>query len=462
MKKPLSILRFMVRRLLTLLSIAIKALCFVPILLFMVWFNYTVDISGLFQGELAPREICNLLLEGKTVANYDQMDERAVLELYVQNLSKEQVPTTLAIGSSRVMQLTKEIAGDASFFNAGMSGAGLMDVINAFYLFDRADKLPQTLIFEVDPWLFNGVSSQDLNKRADSELFAEFLQLCLGRDTGYEAPNQLEHWKALLDPSYFQGNVRYFLKQKQEQAAAGSQASDSPFFAVDMSQIDDLSYTVKRPDGSIYYQKDFRNWTYDQMMAEVLAQAGTIQQMHGFDSMDPYWTQIFEEFVAYVQSRGVKVIFLLTPYHPFVLKHVANNPQGLEGFFQVEPWLRQFAQEHNIPLYGSYHASRVGIQEWLFFDGIHCKGEALRLMFPGVEAALQGQQTAYQQEYLNRYGKEYPALVEQATVGTTADCLVVDENWFLQAQADTGLGTPYAADFDQDAIEAQTSQGDSP
>ena len=167
-------LRWLVRRIGTLLAIFIKFAAFLPILIFMVWFSYKVDISGLFQGELAPRQVANLLLEGQSVSHYEQMDERQVLKVYAQNLTPEQTPDTLAIGSSRVLQLNQGLAGSDSFFNAGVSGAGLMDVMNIFYLFDRADRLPKTLIFEVDPWLFNGVSYDDLNNRADKELFQEF------------------------------------------------------------------------------------------------------------------------------------------------------------------------------------------------------------------------------------------------------------------------------------------------
>lgn len=432
------------RQLLTFVLILVKFLVLVvPVLVFMVWFSYKVDISGLFQGELAPREVANMLLNGDTVSNYDQMDERQVLKLYVQNLSEEQVPETLALGSSRVLQLTKEIVGTDSYYNAGLSGAGVMDIMNAFYLFDQADKLPKNLIIEVDPWIFNGTSADDLNRNADHDLFAEFLKNGLHIDSDYTAPDTTARWKALFDPAYFQGNVKYYLKQKNSNTSTNKDGSEIPFHAV-TGDFETLDYAIKRPDGSIYYPVEFRTWSYEQVMAETLVQAGTLSAMHGFDEMDPYWTNLFEQFISYVQSKGIRVVFLLTPYHPFIIKHVYNNPQGFAGFFQVEPWLREYAAQHNIPLYGSYHASRVGVQEWLFFDGIHCKGEALRLIFPGITAALQNEQTAYQIDYYTTYNDKYPNLVSEALVGSTADCLVVDEDWFNQASFATGTGIPYS------------------
>ena len=73
--------------------------------------------------------------------------------------------------------------------------------------------------------------------------------------------------------------------------------------------------------------------------------------------------------------------------------------------------------------------------ESLFYDGLHCKPEALKLYFPGIEAALQGLQTSYETQYLETYGADNADLVTNALVGSTADCLVVDEEWFAQASA---------------------------
>lgn len=440
MSKPKHLLRFCLARFLTLLEIALKACLFLPLLLFMVWFSYKVDISGLFQGELAPREVAAMLLAGDTVSNYEQMDERQILELYVQNLPENEVPDTLALGSSRVMQLSEAIVG-GSYYNAGMSGASAMDVMNAWYLFERADKLPQNLILCVDPWLFNGVSAAELNKKADPELFAEFLEKGLGVSSGYEEPDQLESWKALIDPAYFQGNVKYYLKQRQTGLHETEDGGAIPFKPMTGS-LESLDFSVKFPDGSIYYPAAFRNWSHDEVMAEVLAQAGTISSMHGFDSMDAYWTGLFEQFVQHVQSKGVNVMFLLTPYHPLICLHVYNNPQGLTGFFEVEPWLRDYAAAHGIPVYGSYHAGRAGVLEPLFFDGIHCRPQALELIFPGIPEAVQGQRTVYETLYLEAYGDT--ANTRNALVGYDANCVVPDDAWYKYAS--TATAADLAAD----------------
>ena len=71
----------------------------------------------------------------------------------------------------------------------------------------------------------------------------------------------------------------------------------------------------------------------------------------------------------------------------------------------------------------------------MFFDGLHCKPEALRLMFPGIEEALAGGQTAYEQLYLEEYGETENSA--NALIGYDAVCVVVDEEWLAQAEAAT-------------------------
>ena len=88
------------------------ALC-VPVLVFMVWFSYTVDRSGLFQGELAPRRIVDLMLQGYDVTNFDSMDEREVVQLYAQDVPE--TPQVIGVGSSRVLQFSREVIGTDSF-----------------------------------------------------------------------------------------------------------------------------------------------------------------------------------------------------------------------------------------------------------------------------------------------------------------------------------------------------------
>ena len=81
-------LRGLARRLYFGIKTAFKFLLFVPVLVFMVAFSYNVDRSGLFQGALAPRRIVDLMLQGYDVTNFEQMDERQVVQLFAQDVEQ--------------------------------------------------------------------------------------------------------------------------------------------------------------------------------------------------------------------------------------------------------------------------------------------------------------------------------------------------------------------------------------
>ena len=78
----------LIRRIYFGLKTASRLVLLVPILVFMVAFSYNVDRSGLFQGALAPRRIVDLMLQGYDVTNFEQMDERQVVQLFAQDVEQ--------------------------------------------------------------------------------------------------------------------------------------------------------------------------------------------------------------------------------------------------------------------------------------------------------------------------------------------------------------------------------------
>ena len=128
---------------------AFKCLLLVPILVFMVAFSYNVDRSGLFQGALAPRRIVDLMLEGYDVTNFEQMDERQVVQLYAQDVPE--APEAIGIGSSRVLQFNRENTGVESFFNMGVTGADVRDNMTSYYKMVSYGKTPKVLLWSLDP-----------------------------------------------------------------------------------------------------------------------------------------------------------------------------------------------------------------------------------------------------------------------------------------------------------------------
>ncbi|MBM6715437.1 hypothetical protein H6B15_02020 [Gemmiger formicilis] len=363
-----------------------------PILVFMVWVSYTVDRSGLFQGELAPRRIVDLMLQGYDVTNFESMDERQVVQLYAQDVPE--TPQVIGIGSSRVLQFNRDLVGVDSFFNMGVTGADVRDNMTSYYKMVTYDKAPEVLIWSVDPWVFYG-NEAAYDYRADAELYNEFLTKVLGVPTDYEEPDKVELWKALVEPAYFQGNVDYYVKNRGQDVVTDDDGNTIEFNPVSGDPYDQTT-TIKRSDGSVLYDTAFRNQTQEQILSLAAAESTTFNSVHmeGFDAMSDTQIKAFEAFIDYAHSQGTTVILVLSPWHPFLYNYLLNETDLHKGFFQVEPWLRQYCAEHNVPLYGSYDPECIeGLEEMDFFDGLHCKDTGIKKFFPGVPAVLQAVET---------------------------------------------------------------------
>lgn len=364
----------------------------IPIFVFMVWVSYTVDRSGLFQGALAPRRIVDLMLQGYDVTNFESMDEREVVQLYAQDVPE--TPQVIGIGSSRVLQFNRELVGVDSFFNMGVTGADVRDNMTSYYKMVTYDKAPDVLIWSVDPWVFYG-SEAAYDYRADAELYNEFLTKVLGVPTDYEEPDKVELWKALVEPAYFQGNVDYYVKNRGQDVVTDDDGNTIEFNPV-IGDPYNQTTTIKRSDGSVLYDTAFRNQTQEQILALAAAASTTFNSVHmeGFDALDETQIQAFEAFIDYAHSQGTTVILVLSPWHPFLYNYLLNETDMHKGFFQVEPWVRQYCAENNVPLYGSYDPECIeGIEEMDFFDGLHCKDTGIEKFFPGVPAVLEAIET---------------------------------------------------------------------
>ena len=356
----------------------------------MVWFSYTVDRSGLFQGELAPRRIVDLMLQGYDVSNFEQMNEieREVVQLFAQDVPD--TPEVIGIGSSRVLQFTRELVGTDSFFNMGVTGADVRDNMTSYYKMVCYGKAPKVLIWSVDPWVLYGDEAA-FDKRADVELYNEFLTKVLGVETDYEEEDRVALWKALVEPAYFQGNVDYYLKNRGQSVVTDDDGNPIDFNPVDGDPYEQPT-TIKRSDGSVLYDPAFRDANPDQVRALAAEACPTFNSVHmeGFDSLSPKQEEAFDKFIQYAQNQGTTVILALSPWHPYLYDFLLTEADQHQGFFETENWIRQYAHDYNIPLYGSYDPTCIkGLDETDFFDGLHCKGCGIAKFFPGVPQVLQ-------------------------------------------------------------------------
>ncbi len=354
-------------------KIALRALLILPVPLFVMWINYTTFEQVEYATLQYERDTALELFAGEHMLGVDTMDERLVLSLLIENM--EEPVDTVAIGSSRVMQLSKEIAGVDSFYNCGVSGADYRDIMNIYYQFEKADMLPENIIFALDPWILNADPTK-LHRQSDPELFKEFITLQLGQDTDY-VPEMASNASMadLIDPTSFQESVAYLI-------SGGAEVVPPPYVEGD---VYDQSAQVKKPDGTVIYPVEYREVDALTVEHRARTEAGTFLNMDGFMAPDENLQELFRLFIQHVQDSGVNVVFMLMPYHSLVYEYAVENEGLYPGFFMMEPWYTELAKEMNIPLYGSYNPYVTGNFDTDFYDGLHIKEEEIAKFFPGMD-----------------------------------------------------------------------------
>ena len=355
---------------------ALRLLLLVPLALLVLWVNYFVDQTGLFRGGKYELELAGILMQGDPVSNFDQMDERQVLKLYIKSMPQSY--DTLVIGSSRGLQITADIAGErGSFYNAGMSGEDFYDIMGTVSLLDKYDRLPKNLILVLDPWILND-NEESYSKRSDANLANEFLTNTLGFDEPYEDNAKNQYTDALFDLDYFQKNVSYYFEDHSNESQPARVTGD----------VYEQDTPTKMPDGTLLYEKEYREWT----QADVDWEAQTIANIpfpfgcYDYPQLNEKRCAEFTALVAFLQQKGVSLTFVLSPFHPIVYASAIKYEERA-GIGLSETFFKGIAQKNDIPFYGSYDPAKAGCTSADFYDGLHIKRGSISKYFPGIQAA---------------------------------------------------------------------------
>lgn len=353
-----------------------------PVIGFMVYTNYTVDPTGMFHGEQFAREAVEYMLAGTPISNYDALENktRTINEAIILN---SPAYDTLVIGSSRAMLISAQAAGTTgTFFNMGVVGGDFQDLYGSFYLCDREDKLPSTVIIGMDTWMLN---YGETDFRSIPEWYSTFVQETLGFDLDYTPEATVSKWQALFDPAYFQGAIAYQNRDQSEEAKPEPVAEEDLY---------EQTTTVKMPDGTIIYDKKFR--TLSQGDVDFLAQRAAENfdilafRLDGWDGPSAQAKAEFEAYIDHMTGLGIRVVLVLTPYHPFVYDALMEHADELPGVAAMEEYLTTLAKKKGIELYGSYSPYECGLENSAFYDHFHMReGAVAALLAPMREQVFE-------------------------------------------------------------------------
>ena len=329
----------------------------------MAFVNYNIDNAHIFSGEKEYETIADIIAHEHNVANLYNFNEILLYKNLIQNLNYN--PDILVLGSSRSMEINNSMFPRKHIFNASISECSLKELIAMYSLCEQNDLKPNTVIYDVDPFVFlNAERSNGFR----SELIEDYNQIAskIGVDSidkskllSTSISEEKNKIKELFNPGYFYENIRYGKK--------------------DFHQTDDVftDVNVLCRDGSIADNKDYREVSDSQAFkdAQLYLHSLNLENVKIVIDKDKY--RIFEKFIDYLQKKH-NVIFFLAPLHPYVLKDFSKH--GFE-INQIEKYLIKIAESRNFEIVGSYKPQELGLDSRDFYDGNHTKREAVMGIF---------------------------------------------------------------------------------
>ncbi|MEP7263872.1 MAG: hypothetical protein ABI772_05220 [Bacteroidota bacterium] len=334
-----------------------------PIPLILLGLNYFVDPANLFRSDYESG-IANYLLSGNHVTNVINYNERILQKLFIEKM--ERCPTTIVLGSSRIMQISSFNTKDSLLINDGVSGATLEDFVSIYYLYEKKGYHLKKVILGLDPWMLNDNHEQDRWKSLAAE-YNTFSSKLLGRKN--ENANAFNFYKLtilkeLWSFSYFKSSLQY--------AVNGIHVQYIPTHSI----VND-GFT-RLMDGSISYDKAFRSVSLTEIDARAKSNmAGkTIYSLGNYTHFSEKYLVLLDKFVLYLQNQNTEVQFFLSPYHPLIYEHFSRS-NYYSIVIKTENYFRNYAAEHHIKIMGSYNPAKYNFDHSWFYDGLHCKETAI-------------------------------------------------------------------------------------
>lgn len=315
-------------------------------------FNFCVDPAHIFDNGVYERRLAAILQSGHAAAGLGNYDARALQREVIAAMAAP--PDVVALGSSRIMLVDGRLMGTSSFFNHGVDGATMEDLVAIWELYRARGFRPRAVFLGLDPWVLNRHHDQ-IRWTTLAATYADGMR-GLGLEPEAAPEAGATRLAQLVSVKYLKASLDDFRRGRPQPHPADGEVADF----------------TKHKDGSISYQRDFR----ERPQAEVDDEARRTAQTEGIYSfrdyrvLDARYAQTLARFVARLRADGVAVTFFLPPFHPTVYQAIASA-QRYHQVIEAERAFRELAAKHGVPVIGSYDPGQLGCSPADFLDGLH-------------------------------------------------------------------------------------------
>ena len=329
----------------------LKSLLLLSAFIFVILFtNLLVDPGNIFGNDYAMKA-AEIVASERNVTNLENFDDRDFLQCYVP-LRKEDVDV-LVLGSSRSMQVTKELTGVPATFCAGVTGSDLRDCIGAYMLFRENSLIPDKVVFCAEYWF---LSSGNLDSRALTDYYEKFCSMT--DNTAFKTPSlKRKKLKELFSFTYFQSSLKYLISSENKLEL---EATDNP----------DNTYPTRRNDGSYSYEESYRNRPIKEVENDAYNSTISNTLARSFTGIDSQLVKQLEDFIVFMQNDGVEVSIQLSPVHPTYYAHMTQSPDYTE-IISTEDYYYSLEEKLDINCYGSLNPNLFSMVSSDFYDAQH-------------------------------------------------------------------------------------------
>jgi hypothetical protein len=381
-----------------------KAVQLAPILVAMIWINWSVDPVMLYDHHFEDQSrhpyvgiIAEDLLAGKPHAAAAYYSERLLDEIMFHHQPEIDV---LVLGSSMAKPIHREMFPGRSFFNASVYGGRLEEMVSMWEAARGCGVHPKRVLLQLDAG-YLGQRQWPLSMEW-SPVFGRARHRLCGDD---RSPDPATSMVSLLDP-----------RVPGEQAAgfAGAKGLLHPYdtlisprylqlsvLLLSRRWISGSSYPVLfgeeerhliYPDGSVNWSP---HWRLRKIAGYHLPTKNPQTPIIAAEWMRLIDGQrrLFEALVADIQKSGAEVDFVLLPSNPWLYDQ-ALTEYRLAGkslpSTDAETYFRQYAGRNGIRVIGSLDPHQVGAVEEDFVDFVHLRRESISRIFTAKADAKLG------------------------------------------------------------------------
>jgi hypothetical protein len=294
------------------------------------------------------------------------------LNLNIRALRDEQLkrmtktPDVILLGASHWQEAHKDLIRGEDFFNAHIHRDYWEDPLGMVELLVRNNRLPKKLIISIRDNQFTPV-----------EIRKDFLW-----EPGIPAYRAMSERLGLETESYIKtlpydrGRALMSLPMFFENFTRWHNAPEHPA-ATDKKHFETLDALL--PDGSITWSNQhMKVFTQERTYSEAVAFAE--RRKNTPPVVEPKGVEAFEALLNYLKDRGVSVYLVKPPFNPTYYDRLQGTPY-FEGLTRIEKLIQRIADDHKLPVFGSFNPHDIGCTSDMYIDAEHSNPKCLQKIF---------------------------------------------------------------------------------